>query len=98
MKDSDTLLRRAEKLRRDALAVRKEALRLTLESDRECMVKVVAALEAGARALEKRAGCPLRTFDRGTHGGDVQSSRQSGEGRYRKYVRRSNPSKRHSLA
>ena len=42
MKDRDTLLRRAEKL----LAVRKEALRLTLESDRECMVKVVAALEA----------------------------------------------------
>jgi hypothetical protein len=29
MKESDTLLRRAEKMRRDSLSVRKEALQLT---------------------------------------------------------------------
>jgi hypothetical protein len=63
VKESDTLLRRAEKLRRDALIVRKEILRLKLESDRKCMMKIAAALEAGARALERRACCHLRTFE-----------------------------------
>jgi hypothetical protein len=34
MKERDTLLRRAEKMRRDSLIVRKEASQLTLEIDR----------------------------------------------------------------
>ena len=62
MKESDTLLRRAEKMRRDSLSVRKEALQLTLEVDRACMMKIAAGLDEGARSLEMRACCPLRTI------------------------------------
>jgi hypothetical protein len=38
MKEKDRLLRRAEKMRRDSLSVRKEASQLTLEIDRQCMM------------------------------------------------------------
>ena len=62
MKESDTLLRRAEKMRRDSLSVRKETLQLALAADRACMMEVAARLDGGARSLEMRACCPLRTF------------------------------------
>src|ERR671910_1624479 len=61
MKEKDTLLRRAEKMRRDSLRVRKEASQLTLEIDRQCMMEIAAGLDDGARSLEQRASCPLRT-------------------------------------
>ena len=61
MKEKDTLLRRAEKMRRDSLSVRKEASQLTLEIDRQCMMEIAAGLDDGARSLEQRASCPLRT-------------------------------------
>ena len=61
MKERDTLLRRAEKMRRDSLSVRKEASQLTLEIDRQCMMEIAAGLDDGARSLEQRASCPLRT-------------------------------------
>jgi hypothetical protein len=61
MKERDTLLRRAEKMRRDSLSVRKEASQLTLEIDRQCMTEIAAGLDDGARSLEQRASCPLRT-------------------------------------
>jgi hypothetical protein len=63
MKQADFLLRRSEKLRRDAFALRREAARLSLAGDRECMMIVAAQLEAGARALEIRASCPQRTVE-----------------------------------
>ena len=61
MKERDTLLRRAEKMRKDSLNVRKEASQLTLEIDRQCMMEIAAGLDDGARSLERRACCPLRT-------------------------------------
>jgi hypothetical protein len=61
MKEKDRLLRRAEKMRRDSLSVRKEASQLTLEIDRQCMMEIAAGLDDGARSLEQRASCPLRT-------------------------------------
>jgi hypothetical protein len=55
MKESDILLRRAEKLRRDSRCVRKEATRLSLASDQQRMMDVANSLEAAARDLEGRA-------------------------------------------
>jgi hypothetical protein len=55
MKESDILLSRAEKLRRDARCVRKEATRLSLASDQRRMMDVAHRLEADARDLEGRA-------------------------------------------
>ena len=55
MKESDILLSRAEKLRRDARCVRKEATRLSLATDQQRMMDVANSLEADARDLEGRA-------------------------------------------
>ena len=55
MKESDILLSRAEKLRRDARCVRREATRLSLASDQQLMMDVANGLEAAARDLEERA-------------------------------------------
>jgi hypothetical protein len=55
MKESDILLSRAEKLRRDARSVRREATRLSLASDQQRMMDVANSLEADARDLEGRA-------------------------------------------
>jgi hypothetical protein len=55
MKETDILLRRAEKLRRDALSVRRDATRLSLQSDQQRMREVANSLEADARELEGRA-------------------------------------------
>ena len=55
MKESDILLSRAEKLRRDARCVRKEATRLSLATDQQRMMDVANCLEADARDLEGRA-------------------------------------------
>ena len=55
MKESDILLIRAEKLRRDAHCVRKEATRLSLATDQQRMMDLTNSLEADARDLEGRA-------------------------------------------
>jgi hypothetical protein len=55
MKESDILLSRAEKLRRDARSVRREATRLWLASDQQRMMDVANSLEGDARDLEGRA-------------------------------------------
>ena len=55
MKESDMLLSRAEKLRRDARRVRGEATRLSNASDRQRLMDVANSLETDARDLEARA-------------------------------------------
>lgn len=55
MKDTDILLSRAEKLRRDARSVRRDATRLSDASDRDRMLHIANTLEAAARDLECRA-------------------------------------------
>ena len=55
MKDSDMLLRRAEKLRHDARRVRGEAARLSNASDQQRLMDVANNLETDARDLEARA-------------------------------------------
>ena len=55
MKESDILLSRAEKLRRDARNVRRDATRLSLPTDQQRMRDVANNLEADARDLEGRA-------------------------------------------
>ena len=55
MKESDILLRRAEKLRRDARSVRSEAARLSMASDQRRLLDVANNLETDARDLEARA-------------------------------------------
>ena len=54
MKDTDILLSRAEKLRRDARSVRRDAVRLSGASDQDRMRQVAATLEADAR--DQKAG------------------------------------------
>ena len=63
MKESDMLLSRAEKLRRDARRVRSEATRLSDAGDRQRLMDVANNLETDARDLEARArrgGTPAR--------------------------------------
>ena len=55
MKESDMLLSRAEKLRRDARRVRSEASRLSNASDQQRLRDVANNLETDARDLEARA-------------------------------------------
>jgi hypothetical protein len=55
MKESDILLSRAEKLRRDARNIRRDATRLSLPTDQQRMRDVANNLEADARDLEGRA-------------------------------------------
>ena len=55
MKESDMLLSRAEKLRRDARRVRSEATRLSDAGDRQRLMDVANNLETDARDLEARA-------------------------------------------
>ena len=55
MKESDMLLSRAEKLRRDARRVRSEATRLSNASDQQRLLDVANNLETDARDLEARA-------------------------------------------
>ena len=55
MKESDLLLSRAEKLRRDARSVRGEATRLSKARDRQRLMDVANNLETDARDLEARA-------------------------------------------
>ena len=55
MKDSDVLLGRAEKLRRDARRVRNEATRLSDAGNQERLLDVANNLETDARDLEARA-------------------------------------------
>jgi hypothetical protein len=64
MKETDILLSRAEKLRRDARSVRKEATRLSFAGDQRRMMDVANNLEADARDLESRARRrqPVRNF------------------------------------
>jgi hypothetical protein len=52
MRESDILLSRAEKLRRDARSVRSEASRLSMQSDRQRLLDVAQNLETDARDLE----------------------------------------------
>ena len=49
MKESDMLLSRAEKLRRDARSVRSEATRLSNASDQQRLLDVANNLETDAR-------------------------------------------------
>ena len=53
-RETDILLRRAEKLRRDASNIRRNATRLSHRIDRQCIKDVANNLEADARALEQR--------------------------------------------
>lgn len=55
MKQSDILLSRAEKLRREARCARNEATRLTDTSDQQCLLDVAHDLEGHARELDMRA-------------------------------------------
>lgn len=55
MKESDVLLSRAEKLRRDARRVRNEATRLSNAGDQRRMLDIAQTLETDARDLEARA-------------------------------------------
>ena len=55
MKESDILLSRAEKLRRDARAVRNEATRLTDGAGRQRLLDIANDLEVHARALDRCA-------------------------------------------
>jgi len=55
MKESDMLLSRAEKLRRDARGVRSESTRVSNDSDQQCLLDVANNLETDARDLEARA-------------------------------------------
>lgn len=55
LKDTDILLSRAEKLRRDARSVRGEAVRLSLACDRQRLMDVANRFEVEARDLEGRA-------------------------------------------
>lgn len=55
VKDSDLLLIRAEKLRREARSVRREAMRLSLARDQQCMMDIANRLEVDARDLDTRA-------------------------------------------
>ncbi len=57
MKESDILLSRAEKLRREARSVRNEATRLTDTGNRKRLLDVANDLEVHARALD---GCARR--------------------------------------
>jgi hypothetical protein len=55
MKESDILLSRAEKLRRDARSIRPEATRLSDAGDQQCLRDLANDLEGHARALDSRA-------------------------------------------
>lgn len=55
MKESDMLLSRAEKLRRDARGVRSESTRVSNDSDQQRLLDVANNLETDARDLEARA-------------------------------------------
>jgi hypothetical protein len=64
MKESDILLSRAEKLRRDARSVRNEATRLSTASDRQRLLEVADHLETDARDLEACARRRARNDER----------------------------------
>jgi hypothetical protein len=79
MKESDILLSRAEKLRRDARSVRHEANRLSLASDQQCLLDMANNLETHARDLEVRARHRAHNDERKPGGTRVEPARRSHE-------------------
>ena len=61
MSEKMVLLRRAQRLCREAREIRADAAQVSLSPDRECLTTLASLLEAEAVKLERRADQPAGT-------------------------------------